>query len=72
MNILSLNSDFNKYFSQINFKFSLPQRRHLSTFVEGFYLLLQKVCLVLMVRKLYLISVKTQCFQRIEVHLINF
>ena len=35
MNILSLNSDFNKYFSQINFKFSLPQRKHLSTFAEG-------------------------------------
>ncbi len=48
MNILSLNPNFDKYFSQINFKFSLPPR------------------------KLYLIYVKTQCFQRIEVHLINF
>ncbi|OQY41394.1 MAG: hypothetical protein B6227_05135 [Fusobacteriia bacterium 4572_74] len=35
MNILSLYSNFNKYFSQINFKFSLPQRKHLSTFAEG-------------------------------------
>ena len=64
MNILSLNSDFNKYFSQINFKFSLPQRRHLSTFVEG--------VLTSDGKKLYLIYVKTQCFQKIEVYLIIF
>lgn len=35
MNILALNSDFSNYFSQINFKFSIPQAKHLSTFVEG-------------------------------------
>ena len=35
MNILTLNFDFNKYFSEINFNFSKPQEKHLSTFVEG-------------------------------------
>lgn len=35
MNILALNSDFFKYFFTLNCKWSLPQRRHLSTFVDG-------------------------------------
>ena len=35
MDVLTLNFDFNKYFSEINFKFSKPQTKHLSTFIEG-------------------------------------
>lgn len=35
MDILTLNFDFNKYFSEIDFKFSKPQTKHLSTFIEG-------------------------------------
>ena len=35
MNILALNSDFFKYFFTLNCKWSLPQRRHLSSFVDG-------------------------------------
>lgn len=35
MNILALNSDFFKYFFTLSCKWSLPQRRHLSTFVDG-------------------------------------
>lgn len=35
MNILTLNSDFFKYFFTLSCKLSIPQRRHLSTFVDG-------------------------------------
>ena len=35
MNILTLNSDFFKYFFTLSCKWSLPQKRHLSTFVDG-------------------------------------
>ena len=35
MNILALNSDFSKFFSKLNCKWSLPQKKHLSSFVDG-------------------------------------
>lgn len=35
MNILTLNSEFSKFFSTLNCKWSLPQKRHLSSFVDG-------------------------------------
>ena len=35
MNILTRNSDFFKYFFTLNCNWSLPQRRHLSTFIDG-------------------------------------
>ena len=35
MNILTLNSDFFKYFFKLDCKWSLPQRKHLFNFVDG-------------------------------------
>ena len=35
MNILALNSDFFQIFFTLNCKWSLPQRRHLFSFVDG-------------------------------------